>query len=189
MRPIVLSICVFAAACGGQGVDLATSPTSATAALAQYDARGTVQTQAQHGSAPFKGSFTGESRGVVNCPPTCPPTALTVSGTDEGTATHLGRFAAAFVDVVDLATQTSTGTIEFTAANGDRLFATTAGGQDAFTPPNISHVTLVATIIGGTGRFAGATGLFTIEFAQTIDLANGTASSSGSFVGHINLNS
>ena len=88
-------------------------------------------------------------------------TTLTICGTAEGTATHLGRFTAVSVDTVNIATE-SAGTLDFTAANGDRLFTTTAGKEEAFTPPNISRVRQVATIVGGTGRFAGATGTFTV---------------------------
>jgi hypothetical protein len=189
MRPIVLSLSVFAAACGAAGLDSPTSPTSAAVSPASAGPGGPVQTQAQNGSdLPFQGSFTGQSSSVVDCPPICPPTTHTVSGTDEGTATHLGRFSATFVDVVDMATATSTGTIDFTAANGDHLFTTTAGGQEAFTPPNISSVRLVATITGGTGRFAGATGTFTVRFTQEIDFANATASIFGDLQGYITLN-
>ena len=190
MRALVLSLCVFAAACSAQGLDSPTSPTSATATLVQPESPGgSSQTQARHGTGlAFRASFTGQSSAVFNCPPTCPPTSFTARGTEEGTATHLGRFTAAFVDVVDVATATSTGTIDFTAANGDRLFTTTAGGEEGFTPPNIGSVRLVATITGGTGRFAGATGTFTVRFTQVIDFANATATMSGSFEGHINLN-
>ena len=86
------------------------------------------------------------------------------------------------------ATATSTGTFHLTAANGDQLFATTAGGEDQFTPPNVSHVTVVATITGGTGRFASATGTFTVERTATINFAAGTSTATGSFEGYINFN-
>jgi hypothetical protein len=89
---------------------------------------------------------------------------------------------------LDTTNATGTGTFEFVASNGDHLLAKTAGGEDGFTPPNISHVTLVATIEGGTGRFAAATGTFTIQSSQAIDFATNTASGSGSFEGHISLN-
>ena len=113
---------------------------------------------------------------------------MLIQGTGEGNATHLGRFTMTVADVVTLATATSSGTLTFTAANGDQLFATTAGGEDQFTPPNVSHVTQLATIIGGTGRFASATGTFTMERTGIIDFAAGTSTSIGSFDGHINLN-
>jgi hypothetical protein len=190
MRPIVLSLCVFAIGCSGQGLHSPTSPTSTTTALLGSERPdGAAQTQAWNGSAlPFQGSFTGQTSGTVNCPPTCPPTTLTVRGTEEGTASHLGRFTAAVEEVVNIATAMSTGTIEFTAANGDRLLATTVGGEVGFTPPNISHIEETATITGGTGRFTGASGTFTIRFTQTIDFATGTATLTGSFEGSINLN-
>ena len=129
---------------------------------------------------PFRGSFTGVSSSTEIVPP-----SHTVTGTAEGTATHLGRFTATSVDVVSLATGSSTGTWTFTAANGDQLFTTTAGAEDEFTPPNVSHVTLVATIVGGTGRFAAAAGTFTLEQTSIIDFATATASVSGSFDGSI----
>ncbi len=190
MRATVISVCVLVAGCNGQGVESPVSPTSTSAAMAQTDVpAGLPQTQAQNGSAlPFRGSFTGQTSGTVNCPPTCPPTTLTVTGTEEGTATHLGRFTADVIEVVDNATASGAGTIEFRAANGDRLSVTTVGREVGFTPPNISTIEQVATVIGGTGRFAGASGTFTVRFVQLIDFANATATLSGSFEGHINLN-
>jgi hypothetical protein len=94
-------------------------------------------------------------------------------------------FTAMSVDVVDLATTASAGTFTFTAANGDQLFTTTTGGEDEFTPPNVSHSTLVATIVGGPARLAAATGTFTIQQTSIIDCAAGTSSGSASFKGTI----
>jgi hypothetical protein len=164
MRTFIFSACVFTAACSGQGLDSPTSPTAATAALVQTEVPGGTQ-------LPFRGSYLGETSGTVNCPPTCPPTLLTVSGSHSGEATHLGRFTATSVDVVNLASTASTGTFTFTAANGDQLMTETTGSEDEFIPPNISRVTLTATIVGGTGRFAAATGTFTLRFTGTIDFA------------------
>jgi hypothetical protein len=178
MRSMILTVCVLAAACSGQVPNSPTSPTSAPRPAAQTPSQGGAD-------LPMHGSFTLATSGEVNCPPACPPTTLRVSGTGEGTATHLGRFTAAFVDNVNLATATSTGTFSFTAANGDRLFTTTSGGEDQFTPPNISHVRLQAEIVGGTGRFAGATGTLIIRTIGTIDFASGTSTGTGSFEGRI----
>ena len=186
MRTIMLSVCVFTAACSGQALDTPTSRTSQTLAPAQAPS-GTAQTQAQNGAElPFGGSFTSRTSAVTDCPPTCPPTTLRITGNEEGTATHLGRFTATSVDIVDTMTNTGTGTFNFTAANGDQLFATTASVENELIPPNISHVTLSAEIVGGTGRFAGATGAFTIRLIQTIDFATATSIGTGSFDGHIN---
>ena len=187
MKLIVFSLCIVAAACS-QGPHSPISPSPSTVAFARTGAPDApAQTSAQDGSdLPFHGSFNGATSGVVNCPPTCPPTTLTVSGSEEGKATHLGRFSAAIVERVDMATATGTGTIDFTAANGDHLFATTAGEEEGFVPPNISSIRQVGTVTGGTGRFAGATGTFVVRFVQIIDLENATATLSGSFDGHIN---
>jgi hypothetical protein len=179
MRSIVLSVCVLTAACSGQALNSPTPPESADS--------GPAQKSVASGQLPFRGSFTLATSGTLDCPPTCPPTTLRVAGTGEGTAIQLGRFSMQSLDVVDLATARSTGTLDFTAANGDRLFTTTVGREDQFVPPNISHVSFVATIVGGTGRFVGASGSFTARHVGAIDFAAGTSSASGSFEGHITL--
>ncbi len=117
-----------------------------------------------------------------------PPITLVITGTQAGTSTHLGRFTATFVDRVNTTNSSATGTLNFTAANGDQLFATTSGAEDEFVPPNISKVTVNARVVGGTGRFAGATGVFTIRFTETIDFVSNTATGSGTFEGSVSLN-
>ena len=113
-----------------------------------------------------------------------PPSA---HATAEGTATHLGRFTATFTADVNL-DNTSTGTFHFTAANGDEL-AGTFVGQVVFIPPETASITEVATIASGTGRFAGATGTFTMIRVETINFATGQGSGYCSFEqGEINLN-
>jgi hypothetical protein len=173
LRPIILAASALSVACSDQVSSTPTSPTSMPLAP--------TQTQRNATRLPLRGSFTAEDRSTF-----APPNLL-LQGTGEGTATHLGRFTAAITDVVNPATATSTGTFDLTAANGDQLFATTAGGEDQFTPPNVSHVTVVATIVGGTGRFTSATGTFTVERTATINFAAGTSTATGSFDGHINV--
>jgi hypothetical protein len=179
MRSIIVALCVFAAACGGQVLDSPTSPTALTPP---------AELMAQGGTElPFGGSFTSTGSSVSNCPPTCPPTTHQVTANHEGTATHLGHFTSTSLDVVDIATTASTGTFTFTAANGDQLVATTNGVQSEFIPPNIAKPRLVADIVSGTGRFAGATGTFTIDLVLVIDFATATHTGTGSFEGRINL--
>ena len=182
MRLGIVSLCVMAAACSGQGLNAPTSPSVVTAT--RQEASGSRQTQAQRGTElPFAGSFTRESSAAFE-----PPITLVITGTQTGTATHLGRFTATSIDRVDTVTNTGTGTLTLTAANGDQLFATTVGAESSFIPPNISNVTQAATIVGGTGRFADATGTFTINITETIDFATNSATGSGSFEGRISLN-
>ena len=144
MRLIVLGVCLFAAACSGQALNSPTSPTNASLGPAQTAARGGT-------ALPFRGSFTT----VIDVPP---PSA---HATVEGTATHLGRFTGTVTAEVNPDT-TGTGTFTFTAANGDQLSGTFVG-EGVFMPPNTAtRLPNVATIENGTGRFAGATGTFTM---------------------------
>ena len=180
MRTVVLSVCMLAAACGAPSSNSPTSPLGSGIAPAGTQAQGGAQ-------LPFSASFTRSSSGAVNCPPTCPPTILRITGQQEGTATLLGRFTAESLSVVDLTNGGATITWDFTAANGDRLFTTAVGLEEAG-PPNDHRVTLGGTVVGGTGRFAAATGTFTIRIVETIDLVTNTATGSGTIEGHINLN-
>ena len=169
MRPILFVLCLFATACSSQSLNSPTSPTSAVLGTAQTDARGGTE-------LPFRGSYTS----VIEVPP---PSA---SGTVEGTATHLGRFTGTVTAEVD--GNFGTGKFTFVAANGDQLSGTFLG-EGVFMPPNTVTRTERATIENGTGRFARATGAFTMVTVDTIDFANGgTATGYGSFEGWINLN-
>ena len=70
----------------------------------------------------------------------------------------------------------------------DQLSGTFVGIEGVFIPPNTARITEVATIKNGTGRFAGATGTFTMIRFDTIDFATGKATGTGTFEGEINLN-
>jgi hypothetical protein len=96
---------------------------------------------------PFKGHAEGT---VTGAEPVEDGVLLTVSAT--GQATHLGRFTRD-ESVVLHEDGTLAGTIIFTAANGDQLFA---DAQGEF----ISSTTAVGTytFTGGTGRFTDAFG-------------------------------
>jgi hypothetical protein len=73
----------------------------------------------------------------------------------EGQATQLGRFAVTAYVAVTLATGIAHGVSMLTAANGDQLFLIMSGhGIDA------THGHGTFTVVGGTGRFQGATGYY-----------------------------
>ncbi len=98
-----------------------------------------------------------------------------------GTASHIGRFTVVDDGIGFLSTGLGEGRITFTAANGDSFTATETGHAEI--AGGIAEVTDEATITGGTGRFAHATGTLTIQ--RRLDLATGL--STGSFEGTINL--
>jgi hypothetical protein len=186
MRLILIGLCVFAAACSSERFSSPTSPTSTGVGspastgvgLPASTGLGPAQTVAQGGTElPFRGSFTT----VTDVPP---PSA---HATAEGAATHLGPFTGTLTAEVT-SESTSTGTFNFTAANGDQLSGTFVGIEGVFIPPNTARITEVATIENGAGRFAGATGTFTMVRLDYIDFATGKATGTGTFEGQINLN-
>jgi hypothetical protein len=169
MRYLVLAVCVLATACAREMPGSPTSPTTAAVGSAQTEANGGEQ-------LPFHGSLEAVETDVVA------PPSLLVDGTGTGTATHLGRFTATFTTTVNLSTGSATGGIfRFVAANGDHLDATFTGQGTPTAQPNVASIVETATISGGTGRFAGATGAFTIH--RIVNQVTGV--SSGSFDGTI----
>lgn len=150
-----------------------TSPTSLSSAslsIASSEANATgAGVLSNDQEVPFKGRL----EGTATITPGSPFLSVSIEGT--GNATHLGRFTVEIPHVVNTTNRTSTGTYEFTAANGDTL---TAGftGQATLTAPGVLSVVETATITGGTGRFADATGSFTVErlFNQVTGLTTGS---------------
>ena len=125
---------------------------------------------------PFKGSFEGD----VTVTPLAPPFRQ-VDVEAAGNATYLGQFTLDIPHVVNRATRTAIGTYEFTAANGDTVYAEFTGVATPTAIPGVLYIEETATITGGTGRFAGATGIFSVE--RWYDMVAGTTI--GSFEGTI----
>jgi hypothetical protein len=124
---------------------------------------------------PFKGSVHAVETFDVQ------PPSLFSEGVGTGEATHLGRYTVTYQVEVDLMSGAGVGSAHFIAANGDSLLAEFVGQGTPTADPNISSIEETYTITGGTGRFAGATGSFTME--RLINLATGVTS--GSFDGAI----
>jgi hypothetical protein len=98
-----------------------------------------------------------------------------------GTATELGKFTFTMPHIVDLRDRTGVGTYYFVAANGDTLVADGTGQATPIPGTDFLYIEETMTITGGTGRFAGATGSFTVE--RLYDTVAGTTI--GSFEGTI----
>jgi len=133
-----------------------------------------VAVSATAAETPFKGSVNAVETGT-----TVGPTRFLVRD-GGGTATHLGKYTEHITMQINLPTRHSMGAATFTAANGDTLTATVEG-QATPASPGVVSIVEVYTITGGTGRFAGATGTFTLE--STANQATGV--SSGAFSGVI----
>ena len=124
---------------------------------------------------PFKGKVNAVETVKVAFP------TLSVTRNGSGTATHLGKFTEHITLQVDIPTAHATGVATFTAANGDTLTATVEGQATPTTTSGVVSIVEAYTITGGTGRFADATGSFTLK--MTLDQSTGV--SSGTFSGTI----
>jgi hypothetical protein len=153
---------------------------AASVAFAALAVLGLAGPAAAGEQVPFKGRLDG----IVTVTPLTPP-FVSVLVEAAGNATHLGQFSLAIPHVVNRATRTAVGSYEFTAANGDTLFADFTGQSAPTATPGVLSIVEIATITGGTGRFAGATGGFISErlfdsiAGTTIGSFEGTISSRG----------
>jgi hypothetical protein len=123
---------------------------------------------------PFKGSLQGHEIDTPQGGP--PPTTLSVDGSVTGIASHVGQFSYTYQLTVNLANGTSTGSAHLIAANGDNVYTTIVGSAVPETTPGVDSITEINTITGGTGRFAGAQGSFTVM--RLVTLATGFTSCS-----------
>lgn len=134
---------------------------------------------------PFEGRAEGRH---VSRTPIQPPVFADVFELT-GQATQLGQFRLVIEAVVNFGSfpVTGTGTLTFIAANGDTLVAR-ATGISRLLRPGLVLITETATIDpqASTGRFAGATGNFTLQ--READAATGvTGVTRGTFEGDISL--
>ena len=119
---------------------------------------------------PFKGAFEGSDTVI-------PPT---ITSNLAGTATHLGKFS--YRNLITF--PAVTGSAEWTAANGDKIYSTSVGS--GIRGPLVVEITEIHTITGGTGRFSGAQGTVVLRRTHVrTPSADGTHVTFGSFEGTI----
>jgi hypothetical protein len=153
---------------------------SASLALAVVVVLGLAGPVSAGDQVPFKGTFEGD---VTHTPVDAQTDAVLVEAA--GDATQLGQFTLDIPHFVNRPTRIAAGYYEFTAANGDTVSAEFTGLAMPTSTPGVLYIVEVATITGGTGRFAGATGSFVTErWFDTINLTTigyfeGTISSPG----------
>jgi hypothetical protein len=148
-RPLVFAVVAAAA------VSLASIAVSAVAA-----------------ETPFKGTVNAVETSQVVFP------IASVTRDGGGTATYLGKYTEHITMQINIPTRHGIGAATFTAANGDTLTATVDGQATLTSTPGVLSIVEVYTITGGTGRFADATGSFTLESTvnQTTGVITGTFS-------------
>jgi len=118
---------------------------------------------------PFKGSIEALETYQANGP------TVFVTATGSGEVTHLGRYTVSYEVEVDLPTGAGTGlSAHFVAGNGDGLFAEGSGQATPTDDPTVFLIAETYTITGGTGRFANASGSFTVD--RVVNLATGETS-------------
>ena len=108
---------------------------------------------------------------------------ITVNGTGSGNATQLGLYTLSYQGQLNIPTLSATTSATLIAADGSSLFGQGTGQGTPTTTPGIVSIVETYTITGGTGRFEGATGNFTVE--RLIDRS--TLISSGTIRGTIVL--
>jgi hypothetical protein len=116
---------------------------------------------------PIKGTFQGQ-----DAHDTLPPGATTVliHTTATGSASHMGRFSLIREITGNLTNFTAVGSAQWIAANGDIIYTTIAGQAElSDLPGGFLKVTEIHTITGGTGRFTGAQGSFTVELFHKLE--------------------
>jgi hypothetical protein len=129
---------------------------------------------------PLKGTFQGND--TVSPGPS--PTTALLRTTATGTGTHLGPFSFTQELTLNGANLTDTGSAQWIAANGDIIYTVVVGS--AIQGDVVFTVTEIHTITGGTGRFSGAQGSFTVHRTHVVAPSDdGTHVTSGWFEGTI----
>ncbi|SHF13346.1 hypothetical protein [Flavisolibacter ginsengisoli] len=129
---------------------------------------------------PFKASFVTMDEMTQAATDANPVQKDHLTGTGEGTG--MGR---ASIDVLAEGDVTLpfpalvTSTVTFVAANGDKIFASNDGYLQEPSANGDLHLTGRGTIIGGTGRFEGATGSYALDVTGNIFKPEGTAAFTG----------
>ena len=136
-------------------------------------------------AVPFQGTFQGDD--AVSLP--------TITQSITGVGTLVGQFSS--ITVLTLGPSGGTGTGHWIAANGDSIDTTVVGSGEHVPMPSCqvvgaqpgdtyNKVTQIHTITGGTGRFAGVQGSFTLTLYHDVaPRSDGTHGTCGSYSGTI----
>jgi hypothetical protein len=130
-------------------------------------------------AAPDQLPLRGKINAVENNTVQYPIVQLNFAGS--GQATQLGAYTMTMEGTVNLLNLSGVATAQIVAANGDQLITQVAGQATLTGEPGEVRIVEIHTITSGTGRFAGATGSFTL--VRVLNQATGV--SSGTFEGQL----
>jgi len=116
----------------------------------------------------FKGSLQAVETHLVTFP------TFSLDATGSGNATQLGVFTMSFQGQVYIPTLAGITSATLVAADGSSLYADGVGQGTATENPDFVSIVEIYTITGGTGRFVGASGSFTVE--RVIQRSTGVSS-------------
>jgi hypothetical protein len=120
----------------------------------------------------FKGTFQGQDAHDTLAPGA---TSVVIRTTATGVGTRLGRVSLDREVTGNLLNFTAAGSAQWVAANGDLIYTSVFGQAElSDLPGGFLKVTETHTITGGTGRFTGALGSFTVELFHKLE-ASGVA--------------
>lgn len=106
---------------------------------------------------------------------TVSPTMYVIAN-GSGESTELGPFTVSYHTEVNLLDFSEAEAVNFEGTNGDSLQAKGVGQAFEDRTPGMYNVVEIYTITGGTGRFAGASGTFTLKrlVSRTVGVASST---------------
>lgn len=185
MRPsltavaVAVAVTLLSAGCSAPNSPAAPTIASSPSAALTASVATTATTASASHAVPFKGRLDGTySLTFPNA------STLAVTGKGTGNGTHLGQFTFAYDEIVNLSTGVGTGTYELTGANGDTVTAHWTGFGFPTDDPNVLGIVENATITGGTGRFANASGSFKVERLFNFVTSSGGGSFDGTILLH-----
>jgi hypothetical protein len=127
-------------------------------------------------TVPLKGGF--EFQAAPDAAVQCGDGEIGIRATKIGRATHMGPFTALSTYCVDLAALAiRTGKTIYTTASGHELWSTFSGRLTG--SPPVFGVEIDLVVVGGTGRFAGATGSAAVVGDFDAAVGSGTVSMDG----------
>ena len=143
----------LAGCANSEGIGGPTAPSSVSPALASHEDRRPLLLE----NAPFKGADSGSFEFTLD---SCAAGLAPLRTHTKGTGTLIGAYSFETQECFDTTAFTFSGSFTIAAANGDTLSGDYAGHITGFLDDGTSTYAFTATVTGGTGRFAGATGTF-----------------------------